>query len=175
VREKLLRTLRERSVLHAPEGEPFILKSGATSMTYVDVRLTSLDADGLSVLQDVLAQAMTRAPDRVAGVVVGGCPLATAVSLRTRIGALYVRPGAKDHGTGKLVEGTFSPGETVVLLEDVITSGGSTLRAIAALRAVGLDVQQVVAVLDREQGGGELIRAECEFTALTTLKELLLT
>ena len=87
--------------------------------------------------------------------------------------ALYVRSEAKDHGTGKLVEGLFDPGDTVVLCEDVITSGKSTLNAIEALRSVGLNVIGVLAILDREQGGAALIKKECQFASLVTLKELL--
>ncbi len=171
-----LEILRELSVLHAPPGKPFTLKSGAQSMHYVDVRLTSLTWHGLGILSNALANRVyemnIQAP-RVAGVALGGCPLATGVSLKTGMNVLYVRPEAKDHGTGKLVEGPFEKGETVVLLEDVITSGGSTLKAIAALREAGLIISGVVAVLDREQGGAELIRKECQFSSLVTLKELL--
>lgn len=171
-----LRMLQLKSVLHAPPGEPFTLKSGAKSMHYVDVRLTALSSVGLEALVAALTQRLIEErlqPKRVAGVALGGCPLATGVSLLTDVDALYVRPEAKDHGTNKLVEGHFDHGDPVVLLEDVITSGGSTLKAIAALRAAGLEVIGVVAVLDREQGGGDLIRRECPFSALFTLKELL--
>jgi orotate phosphoribosyltransferase len=174
--ERCLQILRKKSVLHAPEGKPFILKSGAESMTYVDVRLTALSHEGLCRLSSGLTwrmQEMGLEPDRVAGVVVGGCPLATGVSFRTAIDVLYVRAEAKDHGTNKLIEGTFLPGYTVVLFEDVITSGGSTLGAIRTLRDAGLNVIGVVAVLDREQGGLEAIRKECPAEALYTLKELL--
>lgn len=182
---ELLGLLKMTSVLRAPEGKPFVLKSGATSMTYVDVRLTAFSARGLKLLSHELARrlhsffghgAHGHEEDRidlVAGVVVGGCPLATGVSLQSGIDALYVRPEAKDHGSGRLIEGTFRPGQKVVLLEDVIASGGSTLAAIAALRAARLDVRGVVAVLDREQGGMGSVRQECPATALFTLKELL--
>lgn len=173
---KSLDILRQRSVLHAPPGKPFILKSGAESMTYVDVRLTALSSDGLHAVAEALYErlaSMRLNANLVAGVALGGCPLATGVSLMSGMDALYVRPEAKDHGTGKLVEGAFQPGDRVVLLEDVITSGGSTLKALAALRNAGLTVAGVIAVLDREQGGAALIEQECPFAALHTLKELL--
>lgn len=178
-----LEALKSLSVLRAPEGKPFILKSGKESMTYVDVRLTALNAHGLHLLADELHREVFQLKDGVklvAGVALGGCPLATAVSLRSYLldemscfNALYVRPEAKDHGTGKLVEGGFQPGDGVILIEDVITSGGSSLKAIAALRSAGLEVKAVVAVLDREEGGGEKIAAEVPFRALYTLRELL--
>lgn len=177
--KRLLEFLRERSVLHAPAGKPFILKSGAESMHYVDVRLTALSFQGLVLLSDALLQCITslvdEGPKLIAGVALGGCPLATRVSLSSWTGfdVIYVRPEAKGHGTGRLVEGKFEQGDTVILIEDVITSGDSTLRAIAALRDVGLNVIAVVAVLDREQGGIALIEKECPVSALFTLKELL--
>lgn len=180
----VLSILRELSVLHAPEGKPFILKSGKESMTYVDVRLTALNAHGLHLLSDALHRETFRVADGarlVAGVALGGCPLATGVSLLSYrldeanpFNALYVRPEAKDHGTGKLVEGSFKPGDSVVLVEDVTTSGGSSLKAMASLREAGLVVKAVVTVLDREEGGGDKIRAEgVPFSALCTLGELL--
>lgn len=168
--------LRQLSVLHTTPDKPFILKSGAKSLTYVDVRLTALSAKGLRILSSALALRMGEMglrPACVAGVALGGCPLATGVSLHSGIDALYVRPEPKDHGTGKLIEGSFRPGDTVVLFEDVITSGGSTLKTIATLRDAGLNVIGVVAVLDREQGGTELIQKECQLSSLVTLKELL--
>lgn len=176
-----LEVLKQKSVLHAPPGKPFILKSGAESMTYVDVRLTALSHEGLQALSRDLAVRMMHMglePDRVAGVVAGGCPLATGVSSFAKIDALYVRPEAKDHGTGKLVEGAFTPGQTVVLFEDVITSGGSTLAAIKALKDVGLIVIGVVAVLDRQQGGAIhkialAVEHPYKAEALFTLEELL--
>lgn len=198
----VLEALRSHSVLHAPPGKPFILKSGKESMTYVDVRLASLNAIALRTISKALFWAAygllqgkgleTDKISRAAGVALGGCALATGVSsvsleffeahsaegkrlypnVRT-LNALYVRPEAKDHGTGKLVEGGFDPGTEVVLFEDVITSGGSSLKAMAALREAGVKVAAVVAVLDREEGGGEKIAAEVPFYALCTLKELL--
>lgn len=175
----IIEVLRSMAVLHAPPGKPFVLKSGATSMHYIDVRLASLSAEGLRVIASELFQAVCCYDDvrYVAGVVAGGCPLATGVSMMSllldqQFDALYVRPEAKDHGTGKLVEGRFEVPGRVVLLEDVVTSGGSSLRAIDALQAVGLTVVGVVAVLDREQGGAAAIRERCNFQTLCRLKEL---
>lgn len=188
----LLTALREFSVLHAPPDKPFVLKSGKTSPHYVDVRRTALTAKGLYLiaweLYHTMVGTMKLHPRRVAGVALCGCPLATALSLESLsisskgphshqfdaiFDALYVRPEAKDHGTGNLVEGIFEPGDTVVLCEDVVTSGTSTLNAIRSLRQTGLKVIGVVAVLDREEGGGPRIQTECPFQSLTTLKELL--
>lgn len=154
-------------------------------MTYVDVRRAALSAEGLSIIAEELDEEICRRgvrPKLIAGVALGGCALATGVSLYSRwaattafpmYDALYVRAEPKGHGTHKLVEGVFEKGDKVVLVEDVVTSGGSTLQALSSLREVGLDVVGVVAVLDREMGGLAHISAMCPATALVTLSELL--
>jgi orotate phosphoribosyltransferase len=122
-------------------------------------------------------QALAELPecDAVGGVELGGCPLASAVSLVSfqqgrPLPALYVRKERKDHGSAKLVEGdkALRPGLRVALLEDVITTGGSSLKAAKALDAVGARVVGIVAIVDREEGGAETIRhAGLPLVALT--------
>ncbi len=173
---KLVKTLREKSVLRTTPDKPFTLASGGTSLIYVDIRLTALDSDGIYILARCLCSELFKMPvtTLVAGVVVGGCPLATAVSIYSKRDALYVRKEAKDHGTGKLVEGSYQQGDSVVLLEDVVTSGSSSLGAVQTLRDAGLDVKAVLAVLDREEGGRARIEAAgIEFRSLVTLGQLL--
>jgi orotate phosphoribosyltransferase len=180
--------LQELSVLHAPEGKPFISAQGKELMTYVDIRRTSLTADGLALLAESLYWKINKLdlrPRRVAGVALGGCSLASGVSLASimmnavapgmgTLDAVYVRKESKEHGTGKRVEGIFNPGDKVVLVEDVVTSGKSSLNALKALTEAGLVVIGIVAVLDREEGGREAIEdSGTPFAALTTLKELL--
>src|SRR6185503_16544221 len=104
--------------------------------------------------------------DAVAGVELGGCPLASAVSLTSHLQgrdlpALYVRKQKKDHGSERLVEGdkALFPGIRVVMLEDVITTGGSTLRAVESLRQAGANVVGIAALVDRKESGAETIRA----------------
>jgi orotate phosphoribosyltransferase len=104
--------------------------------------------------------------DAVGGVELGGCPLASAVSLVSfqkgrPLPAFYVRKAQKDHGSKKLVEGDRSlrPGIRVALLEDVVTTGGSSLRAVESLREVGANVVGIAALVDRAEGGAEAIRA----------------
>lgn len=180
----LIRLLRERSLKKAPEGKPFVLASGKTSDTYLDVRLTALSAEGHMLLGQMLLQATQKLNiEAVAGVELGGCPLASAVSMFSAIvggfggprplPALYVRKAPKDHGSKRLVEGPQEPGMTVALLEDVVTSGGSSLRAIQALQNEGFVVAGVVAVVDREEGAAEAFKtAGVPFLALTTLKAI---
>jgi len=184
----LLTILRDLSVLRASKDELFVLSSGKTSKTYVDIRRTALTAVGLQSLSEALLhliEALNVSPGLVAGVALGGCPLASGISLYTAmvtpplaflngyLGVVYVRKGAKDHGTGKLIEGIYEPGDRVVLVEDVVTSGASSLKAIQILKEAGLHVVGVVAVLDREEGGREAIETQCPFKAITTLSQLL--
>src|SRR5262245_22790689 len=146
------------------------LVSGKESDLYFDCKQTVLTAEGHALVGEVLFALLcdrSRLPacDAVAGVELGGCPLASAVSLVSYqrgwpLPALYVRKERKDHGTGKLVEGEVRVGlQRVILLEDVVTTGGSSLRAVAALTAAGAHVVGVAALVDREEGGADAIRA----------------
>jgi orotate phosphoribosyltransferase len=185
-REHLIRLLRERSLKRAPEGEFFTLASGKKSKTYLDVRLTALSAEGHMLLGQMLYGAVQRlsSVEAVAGVELGGCPLASATAMFSAfvgsyggprpLSALYVRKQAKDHGSKNLVEGTKEPGLQIALLEDVVTTGGSSLRALQTLHNEGFAVKGVIAVVDREEGGAEVFaKVNVPFVALTTLKEIL--
>ncbi len=163
-RERLVGLLRERSF----ERKRVVLASGRESDFFIDCKQTVLTAEGHALVGELMFGALDGLPacDAVAGVELGGCPLASAVSLvsfvRGRpLDAFYVRKESKDHGSRKLVEGDKSlrPHVRVVILEDVITTGGSTLKAVDKLRAAGADVVGVVALVDRLEGGAEAIRA----------------
>lgn len=93
--------------------------------------------------------------DRIAGVVLGSIPLAAALSLATGMPYVMVRKEKKDHGTSKLIEGDLFPGDRVLVVEDVITTAGSGIQAIATLRENGAEVLNVISVIDREGGGRE--------------------
>lgn len=157
---ELLELLRRHSFKHGR----FVLASGRESDFFIDCKLTLLTGRGHLLVGELLLDALRSLPacDAVAGVELGGCPLASAVSLlgaqRGRaVPALYVRKAQKDHGTRRLVEGPLVPGQRVVILEDVVTSGGSTLRAVETLRAAGTQVVGVAVVVDRLEGGAELL------------------
>jgi len=184
-RENLIRLLRERSLKRAPEGKPFTLASGKQSMVYLDVRKTALSHEGHMILGSMLYEAARRLDhvEVVAGVVLGGCPLASAVAMFSAfmasfggprpLSALYVRKEAKGHGSQNLVEGVYEEGLGVALLEDVVTTGGSSMAAVQTLRTAGFAVRGVIAVVDREEGGGDAFaKAGVPFLALTTLKEV---
>ncbi len=163
-RARLIELLRERSF----ERKKVILASGKESDFFIDCKQTILTAEGHALSGELLFDLVRElpTPEAVAGVELGGCPLASAVSLvsfqRGRdLPAFYVRKAKKEHGSAKLVEGDRSlrPGIRVALLEDVITTGGSSLKAVEALEAVGAKVVGIAALVDRLEGGAETIRA----------------
>jgi orotate phosphoribosyltransferase len=166
LRGRLIELLRERSF----ERKRVTLASGKESDFFIDCKQAVLTAEGHVLVGELMfAEVMSSFPgcEAVAGVELGGCPLASAVSLVSygRIAlpfpALYVRKDVKDHGSKKLVEGdkALRPGLAVVVLEDVITTGGSTIKAVEKLRAVGANVLGVVAIVDRLEGGAEALEA----------------
>jgi orotate phosphoribosyltransferase len=145
----------------------FRLASGRTSDFYVDARLTTMSAGGLALVGQVglsrIRDAFPRART-VGGLTLGADPIAYAIALTSagappELQAFTVRKEAKGHGTGRLVEGPIQPGDVAVVVEDVVTSGGSALRAIAALRGFGAEVAGVLALVDRQEGGKEAIEA----------------
>jgi orotate phosphoribosyltransferase len=173
----LLRLLHARSIRH---GE-FTLASGARSTYYIDARPTTMSAEGLHLIGRLgLAALRARnwAPAGVGGLTMGADPVAYAVAMASRgqppaVDAFSVRKEAKGHGTKKRVEGNFRAGDAVVVVEDVITSGGSALQAIAAVEEEGGRVLGVLAVVDREQGGRGVLEARgFAVAALTTVTEL---
>ncbi|MEZ4392216.1 MAG: orotate phosphoribosyltransferase [Polyangiales bacterium] len=150
----------------------FRLASGRESDFFIDCKQVILTAPGHRLVGEALFEAIAADPvaeglDGVAGVALGGCSLASAVSLvsAARLAddaswdALYVRKEAKDHGTAKRVEGRLRRGQRVVLVEDVLTTGGSSRTAVDALRAEGFEVDRVFALVDRGEGGVEALAA----------------
>jgi orotate phosphoribosyltransferase len=159
-REEVLDLLKLYSVKIAPAGEEFTLASGAKSKFYIDVKKTALFWKAhlplAYLIYDELAHGDFGAIESVAGVALGGCHLASIVGLyatlkgRTKLNVIYVRKEAKDHGTKNLVERPAkSLDEAVVLLEDVVTTGGSSIKAIQHLRDAGYQVRGTIAVIDR--------------------------
>lgn len=168
----LLRLLHARSIRH---GE-FTLASGARSTYYIDARPSTMSAEGLHLIGRLgLAAIRERGwtPAGVGGLTMGADPVAYAVALASRaagpvIDAFSVRKEAKGHGTKRRVEGNFQPGDAVVVVEDVITSGGSALQAIAAIEEEGGRVVGVLAVVDREQGGRAVLEGRGHPVAVLT-------
>ena len=161
--DRLLSLLAERS---ARRGQ-FTLASGKQSTLYIDARLTTMSPDGLALIGPLGLAAIEDAgwdAHAVGGLTLGADPIAYAVSYASALAgrplrAFTVRKEAKQHGTGRLIEGPFRNGDRVAIVEDVITTGGSALRAIEAVRAAGGRVVGVLALVDREEGGREAIEA----------------
>lgn len=162
-RDALVALLRERSVRFGD----FVLASGARSTYYIDCRLTTMSARGQVLIGELGLSAIRHAGWRataVGGLTMGADPVAYAIARASAetpelIDAFSVRKVAKDHGTGRQIEGNFPSTGAVVIVEDVITSGGSALTAIDVVRAAGATVLGVLAVVDREAGGREKIEA----------------
>jgi orotate phosphoribosyltransferase len=176
-RQQLIELLAARSIKRGN----FVLASGKTSEIYIDVRLTSMSPEGLSLIGPLVLRAIRDAgwiADSIGGMTLGADPIAYATSYASSIDppllrAFTVRKETKEHGTGRLVEGPFQSGDHVVVVEDVITTGGSALRAIQAITESGGSISGVVSVVDREEGGRDALEAKgFEVISLVSISEL---
>jgi orotate phosphoribosyltransferase len=176
---RLRKILKQRSYR---EGD-FTLASGKKSTFYLDVKETALDPEGAFLIGALVNQLFEREglqPHGVGGLTLGADPLATAVSLAglamgKKIQAFIVRKQPKDHGTLAWIEGakSFPKGASLVVLEDVVTTGGSSLKAIERLREAGFKVSAVVTVVDRQEGAERVFLDQgVKFFSLCTLAEV---
>jgi orotate phosphoribosyltransferase len=161
--ERLIKLLADRST---KRGQ-FTLASGKQSKYYIDARLTTMSPDGLSLIGKLGLSKLRQSGwtvDSIGGLTLGADPISYAISYTSAgssqsLRAFTVRKEAKTHGTGKMIEGPFRTSDRVAVIEDVITTGGSALRAIDAVRAEHGVVSGVLALVDREEGGRQAIEA----------------
>jgi orotate phosphoribosyltransferase len=159
----LERLLLARSV----QRGDFVLASGQRSSFYIDCRLSTMSAEGMVLVGEAglaAIRSMGWEASALGGLTMGADPVAYAIAAASfgsssPLDAFSVRKDAKQHGTRRRIEGNFRPGDRVVVVEDVITSGGSALQAIDAVTEAGGEVIGVLAVVDREQGGRSRIEA----------------
>lgn len=167
MKERLIGIILERSFKYS-DNPPFTLVSGLKSNYYFNCKPTTLDPEGMNLIGElVFAMLADSGVTAAGGLTLGADPIANALSVisfqRGRpINSFIVRKDIKDHGIKNAVEGNVRPGEQVAIIDDVITTGGSTIIAIERARETGLVVERVIALIDREEGGKENILVHVE-------------
>jgi orotate phosphoribosyltransferase len=168
-RDELAKRIADVSLLH---GE-FTLRSGRKSNYYLDKYRFETQPDVLAALGQMFAERVTPNTDRIAGAELGAVPLATAAGMASGKPIVFIRNQKKDYGTAKQVEGVLNAGETVMIVEDVLTTGGQVIEAAKSLQDLGAKIEKIVAVIDRLEGARENIeRAGLTFESLFTTKDL---
>ncbi len=175
-RAKLLQVLAEKSFRLGQ----FKLSSGGTSDYYIDCRITTLDALGSRLTGEVFwqeIQARGWRPQAIGGLTMGADPIVSAVAVVSgQVHGFLVRKAEKQHGTGQRIEGFRQKGARVVIVDDVCTTGASTIQAIEAARQFGFDVVGVMCLVEREEAGGrsnvEKAAAPAPFVALFTANDV---
>ncbi|MFT5522150.1 MAG: orotate phosphoribosyltransferase [Pirellulaceae bacterium] len=173
-KQALIELVREKSL----EFGEFTLASGKKAHYYLDCRQVTLDPKGANLIGTGILELLgSDLPDAVGGMAIGADPITAAVITLAGqqdkpIRGFIVRKEAKEHGTGRAVEGPVQSGDRVVIVEDVVTTGGSSLRAIEHVEAAGLTVIGVIAIIDRMEGGREAFAAKgYELQTLLTIAD----
>ena len=167
--EQLAKRIADVALLR---GE-FTLRSGRKSNYYLDKYRFETQPDVLAELGKLLAARATPQTDRIAGAELGAVPLAAAAGMAASKPFVFIRNQKKDYGTAKQVEGVLNAGETVLIVEDVLTTGGQVLEAVKTLQSLGAKIEKIVAVIDRLEGARENIeKAGVAYESLFTSKDL---
>ncbi|HNV56767.1 MAG TPA: orotate phosphoribosyltransferase [Smithellaceae bacterium] len=173
-KKRLGKIILERSFKYS-DNPPFTLASGRQSNFYFNCKPTTLDPEGMNLIGEIVFDMLKDAPVTAAGgLTLGADPIANALAVISfqrgkPIKSFIVRKDVKAHGTKSAIEGNVAAGERVAIIDDVITTGGSTITAIEQARRAGLVVDRVITLIDREEGGRENIlqRADCVESVFT--------
>jgi orotate phosphoribosyltransferase len=162
-KSRLRDIIAEKSLLKGT----FTLASGKPSGFFFDMKKTMFDPEGASLVGEMIYELIAGESDfeAIGGLELGAVPIAVAVAMTSAgtkrpIDAFFVRKEVKDHGTAKLIDGNFTPGSTVIVLEDVTTTGGSAMKAVKAVREQGGRVAKIVTIVDRLEGARENLQKE---------------
>ena len=176
VEQQLLELIKERAF----QRGSFRLASGAMSDYYIDGKMIQVFSHAAHLIGEIIYERTRQLDiDAIGGLEVGAVPLTTAAVISYhlhggRMEGFWVRGTAKSHGTKKRVEGKLEPGDRVVIVDDVITKGGSALEALEVVRGMGCEVVLVLAIVDRLQGGGELFEKNgvTNYQSVFTVRDL---
>jgi len=168
-KDDLARRIAEVSLLHGD----FTLRSGRKSKYYLDKYRFETQPDILIELGKMFARHVTADVNRIAGPELGAVPLAAAAAIASGKPCIFVRNQKKEYGSNKQIEGVYIPGETVIIVEDIMTTGGQVVEAAKTIEAAGLKIKKIVGVIDRLEGARENIEgAGYVFESLFTTKDL---
>ncbi|WP_414469467.1 orotate phosphoribosyltransferase [Methanobacterium sp. ACI-7] len=157
-KDELIELLTQKEVVKFGK---FILSSGKESDYYVNMKMAITDPRILKAIAiTVSSQIEGEEIDKIAGPALGAVPIATAISLESRIPMLMIRKAKKGYGTSKLIEGDLAKGDSIIVVEDVTTTGNSLLKAIKAIEENGGNVKRAVVVVDRDEGAKENLEEE---------------
>ncbi len=179
MKKRLIELLYRRSFKYSKEPI-FKLASGAMSQFYINCKPVTLEPEGMYLVGHLMFEAIRESNcTAIGGLTFGADPIAVATAFasylnKRPIKAFSIRKEQKDHGIIKWVEGDMSAGEKVVIIDDVVTTGGSTIKAIERARAQGLEVIQVVTLVDRQEGGMENIKKYIQNTSSIITRDNLL-
>ncbi|MDO8550679.1 MAG: orotate phosphoribosyltransferase [Ignavibacteria bacterium] len=174
----LLKVLKNKSVSYGD----FTLSSGKKSKYYIDSKLTTFDPKGISLIGEIFFERINSLPvkaDAIGGLTLGADQIAISTIIfglkcNTYLKAFTVRKEPKEHGMKKHIEGNLSETDKVVIIDDVITTGSSTIKAIEAVEAIGAEIIKVIALVDRCEGGREkIIKRGYEVDSIFTVNELI--
>lgn len=179
IKERLINLLLERSFRYSEEAT-IKLASGKMSNYYIDCRKTTYSPEGQFLVGNIIFEMIKDLKiDAIGGLTMGADPISCSVAFASHthkndIGSFAIRKERKEHGMQKQVEGDVKEGDRVVIIDDVITTGGSTVKAIEAAKREGLDIVKVIVLVDREEGGKkEILKHVSEVEAVCTKSELL--